>query len=169
MKIMDKQGRLFEKVSLIDIFIVAVVAAVCVFMYNFLFNQDDAIQLSENQQRVRYQIEMLDVPEAFTKMPKPGGPLYNSSKSYYIGELVEVEVYPFKENAENYDEGTYEAVIAEDLYTVLLTIEGIADVSDFEINIGQQEVRIGEAVPVKGKGFASYGYIVDIELEGQAD
>lgn len=169
MKIIDSKGRLFEKVSIIDIMIIAVVVAGIIFMMTFLFKQEASIDLAENQQKISYQIEVLNVPEAFTKMPQPGGPVYNSSKSYHIGELVGVEVMPFEETAENYDEGTIEAVEAEDLYTVLLTIEAVAEVNDFEINVGQQEVRIGESVPVKGKGFAGYGYIVGIDLEGQAN
>ena len=167
MKIIDKKGRLFGRVSIVDLLIVLMVLAVGSVIYLYLFGGSGSVQMSAGQEMVTYEIELQKVTKEFTEMPEVGLPVYNSSKSYYIGQLKDYEVMPYTLSIENYDEGTFELVEAEDLYTVILTIEAVADVTDMDIRVGQQEVRIGEQVPVKSKGFAAYGYIVGIVLEGQ--
>lgn len=167
MKIIDSKGRLFEKVSIIDLMIVLVVALASVFLYSFIFGGTPVTETDQVKEKITYTVEFQKVNEAFGQMPETGGPVYNSSKSYFIGNIVSSQTMPYVAAVENYQDGSFELAEHEGLYTVLLTIEGAADVDPYGLMVGRQTIKIGERVPVKGKGFASYGYIVDINREGQ--
>lgn len=167
MKIIDRKGRLFGKVSLLDLLIVAVVVAVALVGYNLLFGENTVTSLEDSQKTVRYTVEMREVRESILTMPEEGGPAFNSSRNYHIGDIVSWRHEPHQEAIQNYDEGTYEWVERDDQYLFYITIEAQADINDFGIRVGQQEIRIGDEIPLKGKGFASLGYIVGIEIEGE--
>ena len=169
MKIIDRKGRLFEKVSIIDLTIVIVVALVAIFLYNFIFGGSTVMEVEDQKETITYTVEFQKVNQAFGQMPMPGGPVYNSSKSYFIGTIVASESMPYVAAVENYGAGSFELAEHQGLYTVLLTIEAKADVDPYGFMVGRQIIKVGERVPVKGKGFASYGYIVAIDREGQVD
>lgn len=167
MKIIDRKGRLFGKVSLLDVLIVAVVAAVAVIGYQMLFGNQTTSTGEEGRKTIRYTVEMREVRATILDMPEEGGAAFNSSRNYHIGNIHSWRSEPYQEAVPNYDEGTYEWVERSDEYLLYLTIEAQAVVSDFGISVGQQVIRIGDEIPVKGKGFASLAYIVGIDIEGE--
>lgn len=169
MKIIDRKGRLFEKISFLDLLIVALVALVLFFVYTFFVQGEDQVQRSESKDTVEYVVEIKDVNEAFTSMPIVGDGLYNSSKNFYIGEVVKVAVMPASKTVVNNEEGTYVLVESEDEYTVLITVKADVEVSDRFILVGSQKIRVGEMVPVKGKGYAGLSYIVEVDLQGEGN
>lgn len=169
MKIIDRKGRLFEKVSIIDLTIVVVVVLAAIFLYRFIFGGSTVMEAEDQKETITYTVEFQKVNEAFGDMPQPGGAAFNSSKSYFIGTIVGSETMPYVAAVENYGEGSFELAEHEGLYTVLLTIEAEADVDPYGFMVGRQIIKVGERVPVKGKGFASYGYIVAINREGQVN
>lgn len=167
MKIIDNKGRLFEKVSIIDVLILVVVIAAVGFVYIFFVKGETQIQTSSDTQTVRYIAEIRDVNKALTEMPKVGEEVYNSSKNFYIGKVVAVEAQPNLEVKENTVDGSHDLFEQEDRYRVLITIEAEAAISDRYILVGSQYVRVGEKLPIKGKGYAGLSYIVAVELEGE--
>lgn len=169
MKIIDSKGRLFEKVSIIDLGILLLLALAAIFLYGFIFGGTTTSEPENEKEKITYTVEFQKVNEAFGQMPLVGGAVYNSSKSYYIGDIVGSETMPYVAAVENYQEGTFQLAEHEGLYTVLLSVEGYADVDPYGFMVGRQLIKIGERVPVKGKGFASYGYVVAINREGQGD
>jgi hypothetical protein len=49
------------------------------------------------------------------------------------------------------------------LYSVLIDIEADALIENDVITVDRDEIRVGSYLPIKGKSFASFGYIVAIE------
>ena len=160
----DKNGRLFGKISIIDLLIVVVILAILAGAYMILFGGSSPIEIAAEGTTIRYQVEMQHETETFSKQPSIGGSVFNSSKNYGIGSLVDIEIYEAMDTVENVMTGTFDRVSMPGFYDVILTIEAQAVVTDSTIKIGQQEVRIGEKIPVKGKGFADYGYVVGLQI-----
>ncbi len=169
MKLIDEKGRLFGKVSIIDLLVILIFAMVLFVGLKLVFREETTVAVvAENQESIRYIIEIQKVRTPFEEMPKPGMAVYNSSKNFYIGDVYEVDYETYQTLEENTTSGTIELVSQEGLLTVYITVEAIADVSDIGYTVGSQEIRIGTQVPVKGKGFASYGYIVGLETVEEA-
>lgn len=164
MKVIDRQGRLFGKLSIIDLLIVAVVVAALMVFYMFFVKGTSQIQVVGDKHTVTYTVEVKNVNEAFTKQPQIGQNLFNSSKNTYIGKVVGIEVLPDDDVHQNYETGSHELIDEVDEYKVLITAEGEATIDDRFTLIGSQKIRVGEQLPVKGKGYAGLSYIVEVTL-----
>ena len=60
-------------------------------------------------------------------------------------------------------DGTYSNEVIEGKYDVYVTIEADTDVSDLAIKAGGTAVKVGAEIPVRGKGYASTGYVIGID------
>ena len=58
---------------------------------------------------------------------------------------------------------TYSNEVIEGKYDVYVTIEADTDVSDLAIKAGGTAVKVGAEIPVRGKGYASTGYVIGID------
>ena len=58
---------------------------------------------------------------------------------------------------------TINLVEVPDLYNVLIDIEADATIGNDVIIVDREEIRVGLYIPIKGKSFASYGYVVKTE------
>ena len=107
---------------------------------------------------------MESLPETY-EMIEENTTIYDSIKNSPIGMVIKKECLP----SERYDadllKGEYikTDLPQEDYVDVLLTIEANANISEQDIAIGDYIIKVGEQVFVKGKGYASSGYIVSIE------
>lgn len=78
------------------------------------------------------------------------------------GTVKEVRTEPAVTMAYNSIDGTYANEIIEGKYDVYITIEADASVSDLAVKTGGTAVKVGAEVPVRGKGYASMGYVIEI-------
>ncbi len=76
MKIIDRKGRLFEKVSVIDIAIITIVVLVAIFLIKFIFGGGAAIEVENQKEKITYTVEFQKVNKEFGDMPVQGGPVY---------------------------------------------------------------------------------------------
>ncbi len=162
--IVDKKGRIFGKISIIDIIIIILIIAVVFVGFKVL--KSDVKVVKNNNAQVYYTVEFFDVGENFFDEIKEGIPVQNAVKNFPIGQVHSVEKKPFVFLLENYEEGTYEEVEKEGRYSVLLTIKANCSVDEKNIIVGDQIIKVGEQLPVKGKGFAGNTCIVKVELGG---
>ena len=105
---------------------------------------------------VKDEFEML-LEESFAKS--------NTVADIVEGTVIKKEILP----SERYDadllKGEYvKTELPEDEYVdILLTIEASANITEQNISIGDYIIKVGEQAFVKGKGYASIGYVVSIE------
>ena len=160
MKLINKKGMLFEKVSIVDIMIILVVMAIGYYAITYL-NTKDVNTIS--RQTIQYTFETEDVNENFAKQLQLGGNLYNSSRNYYVGKLIDYEVLPYETIVPDLQNGVFVKNTVEDRFIVRMTIEAGADQDAYNIRVNQENIKVGAMFPIKGKGFASYGYVIDIK------
>ena len=79
------------------------------------------------------------------------------------GVVKNVESKPAVTMVYNSIDGTYSNEVIEGKYDVYVTIEADTDVSDLAIKAGSTAVKVGAEIPVRGKGYASTGYVIGID------
>lgn len=110
-----------------------------------------------------YTFEAEDVGQEFINQMEIGKDVYNSQKNHYVGKIKDFTVMPYEEEYEDTKNGVIKMVEIPDRYTVLIDIEADAVIENDVILAGNEQIRVGLYLPIKGKSFASYGYILGIE------
>ena len=87
----------------------------------------------------------------------------NKDEDFANAITIGVESKPAVTMVYNSIDGTYSNEVIEGKYDVYVTIEADTDVSDLAIKAGGTAVKVGAEIPVRGKGYASTGYVIGID------
>lgn len=79
------------------------------------------------------------------------------------GVIKNIESKPAEKVTFNSIDGSYQIARIEDKRDIYVTVEADVDVSDLAVKTGGTEIRVGEEIPVRGKGYATQGYIITVE------
>ena len=128
MKILDRDGRLFGKISIIDVIVLLVVAVLAVAV--FVKSQRAQTSTSITDTPVIYQMLLTNQPEYMLSAIQVGDQLYDQERSTggSLGTITQVEVSDGT-NLGALDDGTYAVLPAENRYNILITVEGAGLVS----------------------------------------
>ena len=137
MKIMDKNGRLFGKISVIDLIVVLVVALLAAALHAKT-NTKEITGTAVTDQTITYELLVEGVPRYVADAIRVGDPLYevNRSTGGSLGRVAQVEVLP-GEILKEYDNGTTAPTQVEDGVNLRLTIEGEGIISDGRVMINR--------------------------------
>lgn len=129
MKLIDHNGRLFGKISVIDVLVLAVVVVLAAALY-FKSNQTHT-GTSVSNSDITYQVLASGVRNYVADAVREGDLLYDQDRSSggTLGEIVTIEVLPSGKMAE-FNDGTVETVPVADSVNLLLTIRGSGILSD---------------------------------------
>lgn len=161
MKTTKKPGLIFGKISIIDIVIVALALVVVVYGLS-MFGAKSTVG-DPNKVKIQYTFETNSVIESFGDQLFVGADLYNSSRNHYLGKLVSFEIKPYEVEVKNLEKGTITKQIVPEQYVATLVIEAEAVTDAYHYRVTQEDIKIGASIPVKGKGFASLGYVVGLK------
>lgn len=135
MKLIDRNGRLFGKISIIDVLVVAVVLFLAVAL-RFKGNQTHT-STSVTEVPITYQVTASGVRSYVANAIQVGDVLYDldMDSSGHLGEITAIEVLPPSKQAEFHD-GTVDFVPAEDSVDLLLSVKayGLIDNGRYLIN-----------------------------------
>ena len=79
-----------------------------------------------------------------------------------VGVLKDFRVEPAKAMVYNSIDGTYKMEEIPNKIDVYATIELECSVSDLAFTVGSTDIKVGTSTPFRGKGYATYGYIIEI-------
>lgn len=125
MKIIDRDGRLFGKISIVDVIVLLVVAAMVAAVYVKTHKPQTGSNVGTTT--VVYQMELENQPEYMLDAIQVGDQMFDKERSTggSLGTITDIQVsggtYEGKLN-----DGTVAMLPAEDCYNILLTIEGEA-------------------------------------------
>lgn len=130
MKIIDKNGRLFGKISVIDLLAVLVVA-VLAFALHTKHNELEITNTSTTDTVITYQVRVEGAYDYVADAIRIGDHLQEEGRSTGgdLGKIVDVQRAPGTRMTALND-GTYRAVPVEDGVNLILTVEGKGIVSD---------------------------------------
>jgi hypothetical protein len=130
MKIIDRNGRLFGKISVIDLLVILVVAVMAVALY-VKNNHKEITSTSTPNTTITYQILVRGIRTYVSDAVQVGDNLYEQDYTTggSIGKITAIEVLPGDRLAE-FDDGTVELAPVEDSVNLLITVEGEGIISD---------------------------------------
>ena len=135
MKIIDSKGRLFGKVSLIDILVIIVIIGlgVGIFVRNFVLETTAANNPSVT---LTYRGKISSVNDLLLDNFHVGDDIFDNSYNDYYGTITKIEIVPAEEWKETAN-GDYIKVKTPNRSDVYLTIEAEGMISDGRYLIGR--------------------------------
>ena len=131
MKIIDRNGRLFGKISVIDLVVVAVVIVMAFALY-VKTNHNEITSTSTPDSTITYQMLVRGVRTYVADAVQVGDKVYDQDRSSgggSLGVITDIEIQPGTRLAE-FKDGTIDAAPVEDGVDMLLTIQGSGLISE---------------------------------------
>lgn len=145
------------KFTLIDALIILVAVAVAaVIVFKFM----PAKMAGGEKSKAVFTVMLTGKDEAFANAVHIGDVVSISNKEKDTGVVTAVEAKQAESLEYNSNEGKYVVQKATGKRDVYVTIEADASEDDKLIQVGTTPVKVGLSMPVRGKGYASMGYIV---------
>ncbi len=136
-KIIDRSGRLFGKVSVIDLIVVLIVA-IMAFALHIKSNELDASKTTGSNTPITFTCLAENLPLQVVDAIQVGDKVYDKDRSSggAIGEITKIEVLPASKVVD-LKNGTYAALTNEDARNLLITIKGSGMVSNGRYSINR--------------------------------
>ena len=127
-KIIDGKGRLFGRISVIDI-IVIIVALVLIVAFYIKFNAGDNPFTSRDTTEVTYTVRIASIRLTSANHLRPGDNIYYQETGAFVGTIKDVEIND-AEVTDSIVDGTYVVASVEDRYDITLTIDANCTISN---------------------------------------
>lgn len=162
MKLVDENGKIFGKISFIDLFaVIAVIAIGALFLQRGFINS----QLRENvgeAKTIQITVALTRLTEEQVNVLEEG-----SAKLQKTGRNADVDIINIdvKQGEELVETKSGEIVIAANpqLYDAKILVEGAGEVMEDKIVVGNLEIKIGTDVRLMTKYFEGLGIIYNIK------
>lgn len=117
---MNKNGKLFGKISIIDIIVVVCIVVLAFGIYAKFTSSSDAVSSSERA-NIEFVYKVKSVRDYTVKGFEKGGSFYDSDTKEYMGEVVGVTAEPAIMDV-NLVDGTYKNVEVPDKFDAYVTV-----------------------------------------------
>lgn len=117
---MNKNGKLFGKISIIDIIVVVCIVVLAFGLYAKFTSSSDAVTSSEKA-NIEFVYKVKSVRDYTVDGFRKGGPLYDSDTKEYMGEVVGVTTEPARMQVSLVD-GTYTDLEIPNKYDAYVTV-----------------------------------------------
>ena len=162
-KVIDKNGRLFGKISVIDIAVLIIMIVLAISFY-LKFNVIDETSTKTVTQPITYTVKIPAVRQYALDMLEEGDAFFsndNGSKGQ-IGEITKIEYSPATFSSPALD-GTYSTGTIEGKYDVVLTIKADASSSKGRFYVDSTfEIVSNASHNFNTKYYNFYGTILDV-------
>lgn len=158
MSFIDKKGRLFGLINVIDLLVIILVVAV---VARFALNPQKS-SLTNEEKKIQVVLLVKDVRDATANVIKEGDMVRETKTNNLLGKVTKVEVKP-AETLVNTADGRVLNVPNPVLKDVYVTVEGSATVGENAIVLGGTEIRIGTALQMKTNLYAVVATVMEIK------
>lgn len=161
MKIIDKKGRLFGLINIVDLLIIILLLALVAVGVKRFGNKAAVGEATTKKGVITAEIK--DVRDVTAKNVKVGDPIYDYDKGTLIGKILTAEVEPYKDETEY--QGKFFNSEVPGKYRVIMTIDAdVKETQDF-YQVGTEQIRIGAEMRIKNKSITSFMTILGIEVK----
>ena len=143
MKVVDKNMKLFGKVSLLDVLIVLVVVAAIIAATVYFSSHGTGFGGVETQP-ITYEVMIKKVDYDFVDDIMPGQQVNDRVKGYNRGSVESVEIVQHSEKSTNLTDGSQALTEYPGLYDAIVRINVEAEVTDRYINLSGNRIDIGK-------------------------
>lgn len=161
MKIIDKKGRLFGLINIVDLLIIVLLLALVAVGVKRFGNKGAVGEATTKKGVITAEIK--DVRDVTAKNVKVGDPIYDYDKGTLIGKILTAEVEPYKDKTEY--QGKFFNSEVPGKYRVIMTIDAdVKETQDF-YQVGTEQIRVGAEMRIKNKSISSFMTILGIEVK----
>lgn len=159
---MNKNGKLFGKISIIDIIVVVCIVVLAFGLYSHFTSSSDAVT-SSSKTKVEFVYKVKSVRDFTVDALKKGGPMYDKETKEYMGEIIGVTADIARMEIGLID-GSYKEVEVPEKYDVYVTVQvdGKANSLGFYTN-ENRFIGSGSTVVAWSKYALTEGEIVDMK------
>lgn len=144
----------------IDTIIVIIVAAVLVVAGKIL---GPMLFEGTDKEKVSFTVMLQEKEDELAQAMKAGDKVTLSLTEKDGGIIKEVRVEPSEKLTLNSIDGKYSMEPVANKVDIYVTVEADCTISDKAIKTGDTAIKVGTDIPVRGKGYASSGYIITID------
>lgn len=116
----NKDGKLFGKISIVDIVVVLIIVVLAIGIYS-RFGSSTRAAVSSGE-KIECTFIVRNVREYTKDALMKRGPLYDKTSREYIGEITEVKAEDGMYKV-NMADGSFKSVVPEERYNVFVTVE----------------------------------------------
>ena len=127
-KIIDSKGRLFGKISVIDIAVIIVVLFLCAAVYMRFFVLETTSKTADTN-TIRYSVMAYSLRDCMVDNIKVGDDLYEAVGNTYVGKITNIEKTESK-SWNTKEDGTYALGTLEDRYDLIIDVEADGIITD---------------------------------------
>ena len=149
----DNKGKLFGKVSLVDLLIILLVAvALIATVYKFNFSPHGDV--NESNIKIEYVLKIEGIRNYTVESIEIGDELYDSQSGDFIGSVTAVETAPAKDFV-LMDNGDIRYAQMPERYDAYVTVEsGARTIGGFYYANGQREINKFSNIEIESQDFA---------------
>lgn len=148
-----------KKWTLIDTLITAVALIAVIFSATKLA---PSILNSKENSTVEFTVLLSDREQGFSKAFGVGDKVTLSLTEKDGGVIKSVSAQEANQMVYNSMTGVYSNITNPDKEDITLVITADCSIDDIAIKTGDTAIKVGVDIPVRGKGYATSGYIIDI-------
>ena len=153
-----------KKFNIIDLLII--LAAIIIGFIGIKFLRKTEV-IAPQTVKVTYTYRSDEEEPEIANMIEENTEIYDSIKNYYMGKVIKKETIPATRDLYDEDSKAYKSSVVEGKENMILTIEADAIIQGKDILVDNQyDIKVGNQTFIKGKGFASRGYIIGVERIG---
>lgn len=158
----DEKGRIFGKLNILDLFIIAFVVLVLV-LGGLYFTRDNAN--ASDKVKVQYTVEVLAKDASYIEHIVPGEKVVDGVTKQDMGKIVSFTQKDAMQIKEDMVGKKFVASKIPDKKDVYITMELDADINYPDICSGSEKIKIGKGVALRSESVAMHGYIVGIDYD----
>jgi len=157
----NKEGKLFGKISIIDIVVILVIALLVGGLYTRFKTHDD-IRVIDYEEQIEYTVVINNVPKGTLYALEKLGDVYDSNTHQSLGKLISIDSSSATEK-HTFSDGTTTEIEIPDKYTATLKLRVPGKVSDAGyFTADNQQLYIGMSLNFQTKYALTSGIINDI-------
>ena len=123
----NKEGKLFGRISIIDLFVVVAIIVAAFGVYTRFFVSNEKVSVKSST--IEYQMRVKGVRSGTVEALKMGGPIYDTQTKEYMGEIISSETEAYFEEQELTDGRLVLSEVPE-RQTVVVTVRVDGSIND---------------------------------------
>lgn len=164
LQVLDDKGRLFGKISIIDLLIIVVLISVAVWFGYSMFGKNLRRDVAQRQEETEIVVIVGGIRPTTAEAIAKGGKIFEFKTGVHIGEVVGVTTQASKIWLVEGD-GKWVQVEAADRVDALVTIRGTARIGEDVITMNGVEIRVGGSLSLKTKFAVFQGHVMVMDLD----
>ena len=162
MKVIDRNGRIFGKISIIDVFVIIVVILLAAGIYLRYFALETTASVGQPSEPIEFSLKVGGVRQYTVDVLAVGDEVFSGSNMEKLGTITDISVGPAMQWGSTLDGRTVQAEI-EDKYDLIVTIQGEGVISDGHFYVSRiQELGDNQSASFFTKYLSFGGMVTDI-------